>query len=504
MKRRRRRWALITTILLSGVMMLLLIIVEPRIERIMTAQAGTHNIKDILADLRYERRIKLIREELDQAEKGEYTTLFLSMYPIHSYNTWYISHWRGLELYKMEMTMENGRELAGALEYLQGLRVTPETVLLGLDPECLEAEYPLQDTLLQAIRKNSETTYEILLVSPAMAYWRGKEETEWRSVIDKYEAAVELLAQEENVKIFYACDREWLVCNDDNYAEAKMPAEDVATTLLAYYTRGECLLTEEDYKEHTERTRELIADWRQDDRKVAGMQEKTLVFIGDSTFGNFSGSLSITGIVEAFTGAGVLNCGYGGMAAASVSADIPGLAGLMQAIRQEDGSGISREGDPPAVRTAAQLRRSLGQGENAIIFMVFGINDYIEGFPVRGEDPYAADTYEGALRRAIEELQTLFPAAQLVLMSPNCIYYRHCGTDPVGESGYVFTDYVDAMLGLAGEYQLAVIDNYGELGIDSSNVTAYLQDEIHLNETGRFAAGMRVLEQLRQSSSGGR
>lgn len=503
MRRRWVRWAVIMTILLSGVMMLLMIIVEPWTERIMTTKPGTHNIKDILADLRYERRIKLIREELDQAEKGEYTTLFLSMYPIHSYDMWYISYWRGLDAYKLEMTMENGRELAGTLEYLQGLKIAPETILLGLDPECVEAEYPLKDTLLQIVRKNSGTAYEILIVNPAMTYWREKEEAEWQAVIDKYEETVKLLAQEENVKLFYACDREWLVCNDSNYVEEKMPTEDVAKTLLAYYTREEYRLTEENYKEHMAQTRELIADWRQDDRKVAGMQDRTLVFIGDSTFGNFSGSLAITGIVEAFTGANVLNCGYGGMAAASVSPDTPDLSGLIRAIRQEDGSGLGGESDPPAVQTAAELKRSLGQGENAIVFMLFGINDYIEGFPIRGDDPYATDTYEGALRTAIEELQTMFPSAELVLMSPNYIYYNHCGTDPVGEGNHVFSDYVEAMLGLAEEYRLTVIDNYGELGIDSSNVTAYLQDEIHLNETGRFVAGMRVLEQLRDSSFGG-
>lgn len=502
----RRRWGRVTAvmvILLLGIMILLVIIVEPRIERTIAAGQSTYNIKDIQADLRYERRIKLIREELDKANKGEYTTMFLSMYPIDSYDMWYISHWRGLDVYKMEMTMENGRELAGALEYLQEQKIIPETILLGLDPECVEAEYPLADTLLQTVRENSGTAYEILLVNPSMAYWREKEEAEWQAVIDKYTEAAALLTQEENVKVFYACDREWLVCNESNYEEEKMPAEDVATTLLAYYTRGEYQLTGENYREHMARTRELIADWRRDDRKAAGVQDRMLVFIGDSTFGNFDGSLAITGVVEAFTGARVLNCGYGGMAAADGSLDTPDLSELIHAIRREDSSAIRGENNAPAVVTAQELKRSLGQGEKAIIFILFGINDYIEGFPIRKEDLFATDTYEGALRTAIEDLQTMFPLAELVLMSPNYIYYNHCGTDPVGEGKYVFSDYVEAMLGIAEEYRLTVIDNYGGLGIDSDNVMAYLQDEIHLNEAGRFAAGMRVLEQLQESGFGG-
>lgn len=497
MRRKRIKWAIVTAILLSGAALLYMVIVEPRTERtIRETQDTVYSAKAFMADLRYERRIRLIRQELDTLQEKEFTALFLSMYPVRTYDTYYLSYWRGLETFKAETVLENGRELAGTLAYLQELGNVPETVFFGLDPECLEEEYPLEDSLLQTIRNHPETGYEIWLVNPAMTYWRAKAEEEWQGIVDRYEKAARLLAQEENVKLYFAGDREWLVCNGDNYEEEKMPGGDVATTLLAYYTRDEYGLTLENLEQRMEDARELIANWRMDDRMLTGLEDKTLVFIGDSTFGNFSGSLAITGVVEFFTGADVLNCGWGGMAAADASPDIPDLPGLIRIIRQEDGGDGS---GPPALQTAPALKRILGQGENASIFVLFGINDYIEGFPIRGEDPYAADTYEGALRTAIEELQAMFPAAELVLISPNYIYYNHCGADPVGEEGQVFSDYAQSMLGLAEEYRLAVIDFYGELGIDSENVTEYLQDEIHLNETGRFAAGLRVLEHLRQT-----
>ncbi len=509
MRRKWIKWTVIAAILLFGAGLLFMIIVEPRIESRIESQIGrtpqeeqdtVYSVRAMMADLRYERRMKLIRQELDILKEKEFTALFLSMYPIQTYDTYYFSYWRGLETFKAEMVIESGRELAGTLAYLQELENVPETVFFGLDPECLEAEYPLEDSLLKAIRQSPETGYEILLVNPGIAYWRTKGEEEWQGVIDRYESTARLLIQEENMKLYFAGDREWLVCNDSNYMEEKMPNGDVATTLLAYYTRGEYELTLDNLEQRMGDARELIGDWRLDDRTLAGLQDRTLVFIGDSTFGNFGGSLAITGVVENFTGANVLNCGWGGMAAASASPDIPDLSGLIRIIRQEDGGG---ESGPPALQTAPTLRRSLGQGENASIFVLFGINDYIEGFPIWGEDSHATDTYEGALRTAIEELQAMFPAAEFILMSPNYIYYNHYGTDPVGEKGHVFTDYVESLRGLAEEYHLAVIDYYEELGIDSDNVTEYLQDEIHLNETGRFVAGMRVLELLRQSSFGG-
>ena len=501
MKRKTAKWTIIIAILLSGATALFMIIVEPQIKRTTQEGEGTHSVKVIMADLRYERRIKLIREELDTLEEGRFTALFLSMYPIRSYDMYDLSYWRGLETFKAEMVMENGRELAGTLEYLQELDIMPDTVLFGLDPECLEEEYPLEDSLLKLIRQTPETGYEILFVNPVMAYWVGKEDAQWQAVIDRYEKAAKLLGQEENVKLFFACDREWLVCNDGNYAEDKMPTEAVAKTLLAYYTREEYLLTEENRKQRMDAARELIADWRSNDRTMAGLGDRTLVFMGDSTFGNFSDSTAVTGVVENFADAEVINCGYGGMAAAYGDPECPAMGDLLKAIERGDGSGIAGTGDgPPAVAAAAQIRQLADSGEETVIFLDFGINDYIKGFPVDGENPYYCSAYAGAMRSGIEKLQTIFPKGQLVLVTPNFIKYSNFGTNPVGEEASVFTDYVDALRELAKEYALPVLDIYTELGIDRDNYTDYLQDEIHLNETGRFNMGMGVLGLLQELS----
>ncbi len=499
MKRKAAEWAIITAILLLGAMALLMIIMEPQIKRTTVEGQGTHSVRQIMADLRYERRIKLIKEELDTFKEDQFTALFLSMYPIRSYDMYYLSYWRSLETFKSEMVMENGRELAGTLEYLEELDIMPDIMLLGLDPECLETEYPLEDSLLKMIRQNPETVYEILLVSPAMTYWRGKGEGEWQAVIDQYEETAGLLLREENVKLYFACDKEWLVCNGGNYAEEKMPAEDVATMLLAHYCGDEYQLTEENVKQRMASVRELIKDWQSNDRFLAGLQDRTLVFIGDSTFGNFSGSMAITGVVEEFTGARVLNCGYGGMAAAYGRPECPSMGEMLKVIEQGNADGATGlQESMPAVSVAAGLRQIAGQGSDMVIFLLFGINDYNESIPVSGEDPYATDTYMGAMRTGIEKLQSMFTDCQLVLVTPNFIKYNNFGTNPVGEEGNVFVDYVNAVRELGGEYALPVLDFYQELGIEENNFVEYLQDEIHPNETGRFNMGMCVLKLLRE------
>lgn len=499
MKRKWARGAAVITILLFGALALYMIIVEPETKRTTAEGHCAHSVRAIMADLRYERRIKLIREELDGLGEGQYQALFMSMYPIRSYDISNLSYWRGLEAFKAEMLMENGRELAGTLAYLEESDYIPDLVLLGLDPECLEEEYPLADSLLKLIRQTPETGYEILFANPSMDYWRGKEEGAWQAALDRYEEAAKLLEREENVKLFYACDKEWLVCNGGNYAEEKMPVEEVATALLACYTRGEFPLTEENRARRLDAARELIQQWRSGDRKLAGLQDYTLVFMGDSTFGNFSGSLAITGVVEEWTDARVINCGYGGMAAAYGDEECPALGDLLEAIRQGDGSGIGWDGGgPPAALAAPELRQLADAGEEAIIFLDFGINDYVKGFPVSGENPYDCDTYAGAMRSGIEGLQGMFPNGHIIVVTPNFIKYNNYGLNPVGEAGAVFADYVEALLGLAEEYNLPVLNFYEGLGIDRENVTEYLQDEIHPNEMCRFNMGMEMLELLRE------
>lgn len=484
-------------ILLWGILTILWIIMDPHTKRMAAQGSNARSVKAVMADLRYERRIKIIQEELNALKAGQYTALFLSMYPIRSYDINDLAYWRGLETFKAEMVMENGRELAGTLEYLQGLGEIPETVLLGLDPECLEEEYPLEASLLKLIRQTPETAWEILLATPSLNYWAEKAEEEWQTTLAGYEKAAELLACEENVKLYFAGDQEWLVCNGGNYAEEKMPLQDVAKTLLAYYTRDEYRLTEENRSDRMAATKELLEDWRRQDRTVEGMEGRALVFLGDSTFGNFTGSLAITGVVEEFTGARVWNCGYGGMAAAYGDPECPALGDLLEAIESGDGSSLGGDQEgPPAVLAVGKIKEIADTEEEVVVFLNFGINDYIKGFPIDNGDSHDSATYLGALRVAIEKLQVLFPKGRLVLVTPNFIKYNNYGTNPCGEDGNVLSDYVEGVRKLAEEYALPTLDFYEELGIDRENWAERLQDEIHPNEATRFHMGMKVLEQL--------
>lgn len=497
--RSRRRCAAAAVIMLIGIAMLALLLVRPRIMSTAAAVYDGRNVKLIWEDLHYDRRMKLIQADLDALRDKQYSALFLSMYPIETYDEGLISHWRGLEIFKAKTTVENGRELAGTLAYLLEQGTLPDLVLLGLDPECLEDNYPLKDSLLKALGQTPETMWEILLASPSMSYWRGKEDGEWQAALDRYEKAVRLLVREDNVKLFYACDREWLVCNDGNYVWEKVPAENAARALLGYYTSNQYLLTEENMERSMASARDLVAAWRTGDRHVEGLQGKTLVFMGDSTFGHYTDSLAITGVVEEFTDARVVNCGYGGMTGTYGEFSGATLGDLLDAIESQDVCHIGEgDGGQPALDALPELWQ-LGEAEEDVVFFVdFGINDYIGALPLRGEDAHDTHTYIGAMRTGIERLQEMFEGSKIVLMTPHFIRYNNNGNNPVGEAGNVYADYVEAVRELAGEYALPILDFYGELGIGEDNWQERLGDEVHPNEASRFDMGMAVLELLKK------
>ena len=106
-------------------------------------------------------------------------------------------------------------------------------------------------------------------------------------------------------------------------------------------------------------------------------------------------------------------------------------------------------------------------------------------------------TYQGALRAGIKKLQEAYPETQILLMTPNFTTYSECGKVQISEVGGVLEEYVEAVLSLAEECEVNVLDNYHELPITLENWKKYLADGCHLNERGRFLVGKRIAQKLK-------
>ena len=66
----------------------------------------------------------------------------------------------------------------------------------------------------------------------------------------------------------------------------------------------------------------------------------------------------------------------------------------------------------------------------------------------------------------------------------------------MSEHGHQHVDYVEALIALANEQDIELLDVYHQLDINADNHPVYLLDGCHPNERGRFLIGQLIAEQL--------
>lgn len=119
-----------------------------------------------------------------------------------------------------------------------------------------------------------------------------------------------------------------------------------------------------------------------------------------------------------------------------------------------------------------------------------GTNDYGHGdapFGEKTDNTHA--TYMGAVRYIMENLQREYPGKPVVFLAParrngdETVYFRQA-ENPHARP---LIAYVDAMIEIAGEYGIPVIDLYRDMGIDPNlekDREAYAPDGLHFNAAG--------------------
>lgn len=223
----------------------------------------------------------------------------------------------------------------------------------------------------------------------------------------------------------------------------------------------------------------------------------TIVNLGDSLFGNFRDSTSISNYLANSTGATVYNCGFGGCRMSGHYE--PWSSFSMYKIADAITSGDFTEQETSSLHSEApeyfgetvNLLKSIDFSKVDIITINYGINDFNGGQNL-SSDTFDFDTYEGSLRYSIEKILAKYPNIRIVLITPCWSYYIENGkysydSDTHTVNGNKLTDFVDKCKEVANDYHLPVVDTYNELGVNKFNCTAYSIDGIHYNEIGRKA-----------------
>lgn len=239
---------------------------------------------------------------------------------------------------------------------------------------------------------------------------------------------------------------------------------------------------------------------------------KKIVNFGDSIFGNARPPQDISTMLAELTGAEVYNCAFGGcrMGQHEGHWDAFSMYRLAYSVANNDFA-IQDEAINYSDRTSyaeepLALLKSIDFTDVDIITIAYGANDYGGSNVIDNEeDLYDTTTLGGAMRYSIEQLLTAFPHLKVFVLLPTYRFWM----DESGEFVNDVTtrtnnidktqlDYLDAIRDVAESYNLPVIDNYYELGINKFNRLQYFpsNDGSHHNESGRALIAGKLAHEL--------
>lgn len=258
------------------------------------------------------------------------------------------------------------------------------------------------------------------------------------------------------------------------------------------------------------------------------LSETTIVNFGDSIFGTQSGTgTEVSAYLAKFTNAKVHNIGYGGCRMASYLKadgsinepwDAFSMYRLVDAIvsgdfsYQENGFSFGERNYRDYFRTHLNTLKKLDFNKVDIITISYGTNDFTSSKnnpKAPASNKYDVNTLEGALRYSIEKIQEAFPHIEIYVCTPiyRTWYDKNNNYSIVGDSnsyknsfGYVLTDYVNMIKGVAAEYDDVIVIDSANLGFNADNLLTYFSttDGTHPNADGRKALAQFIAEALKK------
>lgn len=235
--------------------------------------------------------------------------------------------------------------------------------------------------------------------------------------------------------------------------------------------------------------------------KLGGvMKGKTVVLLGDSQVGQ---ETEFEKLLNQMLPINAINCGFAGcrMALRTDDASSPydafSAIGVADAIVSRDFSAMDNalaslkaEGsyyyELYAPRVEALKEINLGDGDNCIMTIAYGSNDFSGGNEIGEASTLNKRTLLGAMQYVIEILLKAFPKLQLIFVGMPYRVYSHEGNDVISDSndyvsskGYHRYDYSDAILDNAKANQLPCFDMYRRCGRNRYNIFTICPDGTH-------------------------
>lgn len=221
-----------------------------------------------------------------------------------------------------------------------------------------------------------------------------------------------------------------------------------------------------------------------------------IVFLGDSIFDNNRDGTGVPYLTAVqCNNADVYNLAIGGTSASIEYGESSenekwtsrSLIGIVKAMKGEISTDIFA-----GTRTKEILDNPNVDFSNTDYFVVeYGINDFFRAVPLDNHDNYYDhNTYAGALRYALSNLEDIATDATIIVCGPHyCQFFngnRFIGDGNVLNTGYgTLHNYKSISHYVSKEYQTLFFDAYEDLGIDGYTAEDYLEDGVHLTAEGR-------------------
>jgi lysophospholipase L1-like esterase len=437
-------------------------------------------------------------EDLAGLENSEYNGIYISYAGDVTVQSEWFANYLGLTTYVCRGPVDRLKPLLNCLNaaYASNNRITH--VFLDFDPALLlrekkdpsAAAVKMVEMLAPYFTAHPDVLYQIRIPAHPLSYW--EELSSPQNVAECYGLAAEFFCAQPNVVLYFYGDEDWVLYGENQFADS------FSGSLQGNLNEKFFLYTYADRQrsvsagEMDEKCSRILAAL-ENPKAYPDLTGTAVVCIGDSIFGNYSDTTSITSVMNALSGCSAYNCAVGGATGAAnghYGHDFPTLTAMVGT------------GDATVRKDFADAQADILDGGNLIFVIEFGINDYFNGYAPVSEDPADTATTVGSLRTGITELASAHPEAQIILMIPGYISRFDNGWAPSDESrSWVLEDYRAAIRTLGDELGCTVFEQQSVEGLTQDTFPYYAEDDVHYNERGRFLMAEALLKTIQGDSN---
>lgn len=426
----------------------------------------------------------LLRTDFSAFASSSYDTVILSMYDISTID---VNELYNTKLWNSYLASKVLSDISLLQTYNEQIfNDTLERYVFCVDPyqmyNAADNNYEtytecIRSLLGQKVETNPSIDFKFILPSYYIRHYENYNDSDFINMKIAYESFIDIVTEYPNSSLHFFGYQEYLYANPYLYMDGSYSAytPDIANTLLKETLADNTHIKNADIcKIYVNNFIEEIRKYPFDSEPTYNLSNTNIVILGDSIFGNYKDSTSIQSIVADYSGANIICRAIGGASAANIE-------GM-------DGYSLEHQ------INAAEINQSLKSDLNNIFVIEFGINDYFNGVIIDDRsNSHNTSTYCGAIRTAIDTINTNWPNSKIVLLIPGYVMVNDYGTVPFGNN-VVLEEYRKAVISLSEEYDCECI-NLCEIGITKENCSEYLYgDQIHYNGRGRYLIGQYLLK----------